>query len=648
MCGICGIINPNGVRQEEIQRMVSILEHRGPDDEGIYVNKTLGFGHRRLSIIDLDSGQQPMCNEDGNVWITFNGEIYNYKEIRRDLEKRHEFKTKSDTEVILHLYEEEKEKCLDYLRGMFAFAIYDLQEKKLFIARDHLGQKPLYYFHNENGFAFASEIKALLELDANLRELDPNALYEYLTIRIITSPRSMFKNIRKLPPGHFLTFQNNQISINRYWSLKFNQKLEGDFVAISHELEKMIKSTIKYHLTSDVPVGAFLSGGMDSSLIVAMMAKIVPRPVLTFSGDVSYQNYSEIPDARMVAEKYNTAHHELTINPSLVQTLPETVWHLDEPSDPLSVCVFSLSALTRKYVKVVLGGDGGDELFGGYDRYYGNVLASYYAMIPEVIRKIILKKIIDQMPEGFWYRSLSHQLRWMHQISFHKAGTRYAKSLSYFYFSDDYKHKLYTDKFRNNVVLFDPEECIKSYFESHNANDVIDKMLYADSMTRMPDHPNMILDRMTMAHGLEARSPFLDHKLAEFCARIPRHFKVRGRKLRHIEAELAKKYLPTELITKKKQGFSSALPYILEQEYNKLFDVLLRDSRLVNSGYFNHSAINRLIREHKEKRADHGYRLWLMCNAEVWYRMHIDNESVESLKNAFAYNNFQATKLKNS
>ena len=606
--------------------MTSVLAHRGPDDEGIYINMDVGFGHRRLSIIDLEGGQQPMSNEDGTLWITFNGEIYNYRELRKELEDRHEFKTKSDTEVVLHLYEEKGSDCLKYLRGMFAFAIYDFREKRLFLARDHLGQKPLYYYHNGNCFSFASEIKSLLALHPESTELDCNALYEYLTIRIITPPRSMFQRIRKLPPGHFLIFQNGRVSIERYWELKYEPKLNGDFEGILKEMEEQILSTVKYHLVSDVPVGAFLSGGMDSSLVVAMMSKLYPETVKTFSGDVPYKNYSELPYARMVADKYKTEHHELRIIPSLVRTLPEVVWHLDEPSDALSICMYYISELARKEVKVVLGGDGGDELFGGYDRYYGNVLVSYYALLPVFFRKYIFGKLMNLVPEGFWYRSFSHKLRWMHQMSFYNGGERYAKSLSYFYFSDGFKNSLYTDKFRANVELFDPEACIKDYFNSSNATEVIDKMLYSDSMVRMPDHPIMILDRMTMAHGLEARSPFLDYKLFEFCASIPPQFKIRHNQTRYIQVQLAKKYLPPPLLKKEKQGFSSSLPYLLADEYRLLFKVFLSNSRLVQEGYLNQSMINRMLQEYLNKKVDHGNRLWLLCNSEIWYRMYIDNE----------------------
>ena len=535
--------------------------------------------------------------------------------------------------MIVHLYEEEGENCLQYLRGMFAFAIYDHRNQKLFLARDHLGQKPLYYYHEGDTFAFASEIKAILALKPELRELDLEALYEYLTLRIITPPRSMFRKIKKLPPGHFLVFQGGEITVERYWHLRYKPKLEGDFQEILEELERQVKNTVRYHLVSDVPVGAFLSGGVDSSLIVAMASELTDKPIKTFSGEVPYENYSELPYARSIADQYNTEHHELTIIPSLIRTLPDLVWHLDEPSDPLSVCMYYLSELASKDVKVALGGDGGDELFGGYDRYYGNVLVSHYAMIPEWLRANVIGKLLKLMPEGFWYRSMSHRLRWMHQMSFHAGGDRYARSLSYFYFSDGYKESLYTDGFRKNVSLFDPETSLKHYFDSDNADEIIDRMLYTDSMTRMPDHPNMILDRMTMAHGLEARSPFLDHKLAEFCATIPPKYKVNGTKRRFIQMELAKKYLPLSVVTRKKQGFNSPLPYLLANEFRLLYKTFLTHSNLVQDGYLNPQAIKTLMNEHLNRKADHGNRLWLLCNAEVWYRMNMRNESRDAIKN---------------
>jgi len=634
MCGITGYITGNGVSESLIETMNTAIAHRGPDGEGIFVSDdhSAGLGHRRLSIIDLDSGGQPMTNEDGTLWITFNGEIYNYREIRRKLEPRHSFITRSDTEVILHLYEEKGEKCLEELRGMFSLAIYDTRSHTLFAARDHLGQKPFFYDHQGDEFVFASEIKAILALKPELRQMDKQALYEYLTIRIITPPRSMFVGIRKLPPGHFLLFKDGRLTVKKYWNLSYEPKLGLNFEDTLLALDEKFEETVRYHLVSDVPVGSFLSGGLDSSLIVSMMHKVGVRHFKTFSGEVPYRNFSELPAARLVAEMNGTDHYELTINPSLVRSLPDLVYHLDEPSDPLSVCMYSIAEMASKEVKVVLGGDGGDELFGGYDRYYGNVYAGYYALLPEALRKHVLGKLFEIMPERFWYRSISHKLRWMHQMSFSKGGMRYAKSLSYFYFSDKYKKDLYTDAFRRDVGFFDPEVCLAEYFDADNATRLIDKMLYVDAMTRMPDHPNMILDRMTMAHGLEARAPFLDHKLAQFCAAIPPQFKVKGTTRRYIEMQLAKKYLPKELLSRKKQGFSSPLTYLLQDEFKRLYKKLLKNSILVANGYLCQEIIDTLLAEHLGKKVDHGNRLWLLCNAEVWYKMYIENQSREQLK----------------
>jgi asparagine synthase (glutamine-hydrolysing) len=628
MCGIAGYINPGGVQQGDLDALNNALQHRGPDGSGTFLNKdrNVGLAHRRLSIIDLESGSQPMSNEDGTIWITFNGEIYNFKELQKDLEGKHQFRTHSDTEVLLHLYEEFGEKFVGMLRGMFAFGLYDSTRDLLLLARDHFGQKPLYYHFDGKRFLFASEIKGLLAVVPGLRKLDETALFEYLTLRIITPPRSMFEQIKKLPPGHTLCFKSGKVTINRYWELHYEPKLTLSLPQLVDELDQKIIDTVRYHLVSDVEVGAFLSGGLDSSLVVAIMSRLQDNPVRTFSGDIPYKNFGESKAARIVSGKYLTNHSELTILPSLLRELPDLVYHLDEPSDPLSLCMYQIAGLASKSVKVVLGGDGGDELFGGYDRYYGNIYADYFAMLPEWVRRGIVDRLLKLLPDGFWYRSVSHQLRWLNQISFYKGADRYAKSLSYFYFSDRYRKALFTEEFRGRVGAFDPEASIKYYFDSADANELIDKMLYSDSMTRMVDHPVMIQDRMTMAHGLEARSPFLDHRLAEFCARIPVEFKVQGRKRRIIQYELARRYLPPEILERKKQGFSSALTYLLADEFRFLFKTFLEDSRLVRSGLLQDQAIKLLLSEHIAGKVDHGTRLWLLCNAEIWYRMYIEGE----------------------
>jgi len=632
VCGICGKLDPAGVSSAAIELMMAALKHRGPDDAGLYVDGAAGLGHQRLSIIDLGLGRQPMSNDDGSVWIVFNGEIYNYQELQQNLKHKYRFATSSDTEVILRLYEEKGKECVKDLRGMFAFAIWDKRAGSLFLARDHLGQKPLFYVHQGNRFAFASEIKALLADDPSLREINGEALRQYLTLRVIAPPRSMYARVKKLPPGHTLSFQNGQVKQERYWDLRYEPVTGASEAEVLDELERRMLETVRYHLVSDVPVGAFLSGGLDSSLVVAMMRKVTDQPIKTFSVGVPYEDYSELPYARQVAQKYHTEHYEEDLFPSIVEVLGELVWHLDEPSDPLSACTYYISRMASREVKVVLGGDGGDELFGGYDRYYGNRYLEYYALLPRPLRQHLINQAIKLVPDGFWYKSLSQKLKWVNQLSLAAPERRYARSLGHFYFTQEFQEELYGEKLKQALEKYDPEEEICRYFAADNARDLVNKMLYADSMVRLPDHSVMILDRTSMAHGLEARAPFMDHKLVEFMATVPPSLKIKGRTRRYIQARLGERYLPPEVLRRKKIGFSSALPYLLADEYRHIFQTFLSDSHLVREGYLRGEAIDRLLGEHLSWKADHGNRLWLLCNAEVWYRMGIEGDSRGEIK----------------
>jgi asparagine synthase (glutamine-hydrolysing) len=634
MCGICGKVGFNGVQRADIEVMMDPLSHRGPDGQGAYLNGVAGLGHRRLSIIDLQTGGQPITNEDRTIWIAFNGEIYNYRALRQQLlGLGHRFQTASDSEVIVHLYEEYKEKCVNHLRGMFAFAIWDDQQHLLFAARDRLGQKPLFYAVRGRELLFASEIKSLLAIDPSLAEVDFAALDQYLALRLIAPPMTMFRSIRKLPPAHSLTFdQRLGIRIERYWDLHYEPKLTGSDDDLTDELENRLIECLRLHMVSDVPVGAFLSGGLDSTLLVAVLMKhVASEPVQTFSMALPYRDYDEAPYARMVAERYGTRHYEKSVVPSLIRTLPQLVWHLDEPSDPLSVCTYLIAEMAREHVKVVIGGDGGDELFGGYDRYYGNRYATYYALLPEAFRKYGIGSLLPFISDGEWYKSRGHKLKWLHQASFMSGGERYARSLGYFYFDPELRRRLYGPVMLEVGESFDAGAPIREAFESACASDVVDRMLYADSHIRLPDHSVMILDRMTMAHGLEARSPFMDHELAEFAARLPARLKVRGRSLRYIQTRLAKRYLPEPLLKRPKQGFSSALPYMLKHEYRLLFERLLRNSHLARDGVFQQPAVDLLLDEHQAGKTDHGNRLWLLLNSEIWYRVLIEHEFVDDL-----------------
>ena len=634
MCGIAGIIAPGPDKLGAIERMLAALRHRGPDDEGTEHDATAVLGHRRLSIIDLSGGHQPLTNADRSLWLVCNGEIYNHRALRAELGAGgYRFLTQSDCEVILALYEKHGDRCVEHLRGMFAFALWDTRRRRLLVARDHLGQKPLYYALTRRGFAFASEIKALLAFDPALRRMNPEALDQYLALRLIAPPHSMFRGVLKLPPGHQLVLEEGRAPVVRpYWDLHFEPKRSGSEDALLDELEERLDETLRLHMVSDVPVGAFLSGGLDSSLLVAMLARRVGvKNLPTFTIGLPYAEFDEAPHARTVARRYGTDHHERTLSSSLLERLPDVLHHLDEPSDPLSLCSYHLAALASAYVKVTIGGDGGDELFGGYDRYYGNVYAGHYSRVPRFIRQYALEPMLPLIPEVGWYKSAGHQLRWLHRLSFLSGGERYAASLSYFYFDREHREALFTPEARQTLRSADAEAAIREPFE-RGRGDVIDRMLYADSRVRLPDHPVMITDRTTMAHGLEARSPFMDHRLAEFAASLRSTLKIRGRSLRILQRRLAARYLPPEILSRRKQGFASALPYILQREYGRLYDCFLTDSALVREGILRQEPIDALVEAHLAGRADHGNRLWLLINAELWYRMMISGTDRESVR----------------
>jgi len=630
MCGISGLagsIDEIAAARPLAEAMLGRLAHRGPDGHDLVQLPGAWLGHRRLSIIDLAGGRQPIANEDETIWIVCNGEIYNYEQLRRELiAKGHVFRTASDTEVILHLFEQEGTACLQRLRGMFAFAIYDCRSRTLFCARDHLGQKPLFYGEKDGRFGFASEIKGLVPMLGDDVALNPQALAQYFSLRIIASPLSMFEGIAKLPPAHYLLFDPDKgVRVERWWDLSFEPKRHGSERDLLDALEAKTIEAVKLHLVADVEVGAFLSGGLDSTLVAAIAAKHggLARPMPTFTIGIPYGDYDEAPTARLVADAYATEHHEETVIPSLVDNLAALVTCLDEPSDSLSVCSWLISAFAARRVKVVLGGDGGDELFGGYDRYYGNLYASWYALLPAPVRRHLIGPLLGMVPDGQWYKSKAHQLKWLHDGSFLAGGERYARSLGYFYVREGQRADLFGPAMQRTLRDFDPYAPIADAYARADAEHPIDRMLYADGQIRLSDHSVMILDRTSMAHGLEARAPFMDHELAGFCATLPTNMKVRSRQLRYIQKRLAERYLPAAVLARKKQGFASALPYLLEDEYERLFETFLRRSELARLGYLRQDGIDVMRREHKAGRADHGNRLWLLVNAEAWYRMHI-------------------------
>lgn len=631
MCGIAGIFSP--VNGGLIQDMTRAMNHRGPDGEGYYTDDLIALGHRRLSIIDIEGGAQPITNEDENLLLVCNGEIYNSPELREKLLLLgHQFRTKTDVEVILHLYEEYGEDCVSHLRGMFAFAIWDKKEKMLFMARDHMGQKPLFFYHGENVFLFASEIKAILKSGLVKPEIELNALWHYVSLRFIPDEYSLFKGIKKLPAATSLVYKDGEITSHQYWSPDFIGKQTGNEASIEEGLDSLLKETVNMHMLSDVRVGAFLSGGIDSSTVAAMMAESsMEEPIPTFSIGVKEQGFNELPYARMVVDKYGMEAHERIVQADLIHLIPSMIYHLDEPSDPFGVGVYLVSQVASEQVKVVLGGDGGDENFAGYDRFAGQRLVDYYCLFPEWFRKSVMTRIIDRIPESFGYKSLAQKATWLNRMSFFSSGERYAESMSFLRFTQGAKKELFTKQAQKQIGDYDSTSKILKFFDADNVDDLVDRMLYTDLMTRMPDHLLSIVDRMSMAHSIESRSPLMDYKMVEYAASIPPHMKLKGRTLKYILKKVAGRYLPDELINRKKQGFGFPLAIWMRADLKEFLKRLFAQSRLVEIGVFNSDYIFRMLEEHLSGKADHNFRLWILVNLEFWYRLYFDEQSLESL-----------------
>ena len=629
MCSIVGVYS--SARQHVVSSMMNVVAHRGPDGQGVYQDSKIALGHQRLSIIDLEGGKQPISNETNDVQLICNGEIYNSPELRKELiQSGHRFKTKTDVEVIVHLYEEYGINCVKHLRGMFAFAVWDSKKDLLMLARDHMGQKPLF-FHNSGGeLIFGSEVKSILSTGIVKPELDIDAIWHYISLRFIPDQYSLFKNINKLPAGTQLIWENKNIQLKRYWHPNFKNKTNIDEEEIIEQLDKEISQAVESHMLSDVTVGAFLSGGIDSSLVTAFMAQHSSETVPVFSIGSKDETFNEVPYAKMVAEKYNLVMHDEIVDPNYISLVPKLIYHLDEPSDPFGFGVYLVSQLASRHVKAVLTGDGGDESFAGYDRFAGQKLVSYYCLLPKSLRKKALKPLFNFVPESFGYKSIAQKLLWLDHMSDYTEGARYAESVSFLRFTPTAKESLFTKSAISNLVDADSYQKILTYFNSEDVEDLIDKMLYTDLMTRMPDHLLSTVDRMAMAHSLETRSPLVDHEVVEFAAKIPAIYKLKKSNLKYILKKVASKHLPKELIYRKKQGFSFPIARWLRGDLRGLLKYLLSESRFVQHNIFNHTYLETLYDEHISGKVDHNYRLWILINLEIWYRMYFENQSIES------------------
>ena len=626
MCGICGQVNIDSSRAVDrvvLEGMNGVIRHRGPDSDGYYVKDNVGLAVRRLAVIDLVTGDQPISNEDGTIWIVFNGEIYNYKELRLELKnKGHVFSSESDTEVIVHLYEDYGPACMEHLRGMFAFAIWDDNRQLLLLARDRLGQKPLYYTEHDGVLLFGSELKSILQFPGLPREVDHEAIHHYLTLQYVPDPWTAFKNIHKLPPAHRLIWRKGRYEIERYWDLVYEPKHEAPWPELKEQLRETIAEAVRLRLISDVPLGAHLSGGIDSSIVVGLMAEMMDQPVKTFSIGFEEDAFSELAYARQVAQKFGADHHEFILKPEALDVLPKLVEAFDEPfADPAAIPTWHLSQVTRQHVTVALNGDGGDEAFAGYQRYYADSIADAYRLVPTFLRKFLFNRILHLLPvqadrpvEISYFsglRQLTLAADMPHSASVIRWGT---------YFSEAEKLALYSDDLRQVINATPSAEILQESFRRAIAANRLDRTLYTDVHNYLPGALLPKVDRTTMAHSLEARSPFLDHKLMELAARLPPKWKVTGKQTKKTLRQLFADLLPAEVLKRGKMGFSLPLSlWFRGPLYQPARDILLAvDSRL--RSFFKADMVANLIEENKRGQTDNGKRIWALLMLELWQR----------------------------
>ena len=652
MCGICGEVGANfGYRVDRrlIKRMCDSLTHRGPDDQGQYVHEMIGLGQRRLSIIDLNTGRQPIANEDDSIWVVLNGEIYNFQSLRLELEAEgHHFSTNTDTEVIVHLYEEDGPGFISKLRGMFSFALWDKNRRLLMLGRDRLGQKPLFYTRLGQSLLFSSELKALFQDPRLKKELNPEAVHDFLSFKFIPRQEDLFAGVHKLPPATYLLFQDGEMTLTGYWHLKYQTNFEMSEDEALARSEELLAESVKLQMISDVPIGAFLSSGLDSGMIVALMSKISQTPVNSFSIGDKTQGFNELPHAGAIARKYNTNHRELVVQPEAVQILPDLIYHLDGPyADVPALPMYYVAKMASEHVKVVLTGDGGDESFGGYDRYLANQMLVHYRKLPLFLRRKLIPFFLDLFHEKTARKSWKQSLRWFNNMSMLPKGESYARGISFFSFENEQKKMLYTPEFQSRLEGVDSLSGILSRFDDDDIRAPLNKMTYCDLTIRVPEYSNIKIDRITMMHGLEARSPFLDHRLVEFAATIPPRLKLKKSRRKYLLREIAKQYLPAEIVGLPKQGFGSPINSWLRRELKSFSNHLLRDeSQLVQHGLFNQSYINSLLDGHASKKVNDGNRIWSLVNLEIWYRINFgDRDPVvarENLKDRFHSWNYES------
>src|SRR5258705_9275563 len=626
MCGIVGIVrnDKSDIDQALLGRMCAAIRHRGPDDDGFYVNGPVGLGMRRLAIIDLKSGQQPIHNQDRTAWIVFNGEIYNYRELRDKLEKLgHSFYTNSDTEAIVHAYDQFGADCPNHLRGMFAFAIWDERSKELFIARDRVGKKPLLYAKVNGQFIFGSEFSALLQHPGISKEIDFEALNHYLSFMCVPAPLTAYQAIRKLEPGHSLRYRKGEINIERYWQPDFSKKLDISEQEAGQRTIDILRDAVKVRLMSEVPLGAFLSGGIDSSAVVALMAEESSTPVKTFSIGFEEQDFSELHHARRVAEHVGPEHHEFIVRPDALEVLPILVEHYGEPyADSSAIPTYYVARETRKHVTVALNGDGGDESFAGYERYAAMRLAERYHRIPAVLRESVVRQTIELMPSSETKRSRIRDLKRFIQSASLPKVERYLRWVSVF--DTQAKQDLLTENFRRQTNGDSAASILDPWFTRANGSGIVDAALLADIMTYLPNDLLVKVDIATMANSLEARSPFLDHHVIEFAASLPEKYKLRGLTTKYLLKQMLRKLLPAENLDRRKMGFGVPISHWFRGKLQPFLRETLLAETSLNRGLFRPEAVKRLVELHTGGERDYSPQLWTLLMLELWFQRFID------------------------
>jgi len=622
MCGITGFYQNNAIADKNIlKKMNDRIIHRGPDDEGFYYSGKVGLAARRLSIIDLNTGHQPLSSQSGQCWITYNGEVYNFPDLKKDLVSRgYKFKTKTDTEVIVNLYEEFGEKFVNKLRGMFAIGIYDIKKDKLILVRDHIGIKPLYYslLNDKKNLIFGSEIKSILEYPGIEKILDKKALDYFLTLEYIPAPFSIFKNIRKLPAGHILTFEKKKLSIKKYWDVE-KKHFSNDPEELKEIFHSILTESVKMRMISDVPLGAFLSGGIDSSSIVATMSKISDRQIKTFSIGFEEKSYSELKYSAIISKQFGTDHYTKNLSPDIEELVFHLSEFLDEPlGDFSNFPTYLVSKTAREKVTVVLSGDGGDEIFGGYEHYiaqkisgsidlpfirpFHKIFSKFTNLFPPSKLKKGFVNRIKRYSEGLGNDFRNRHFRWM------------------IFLSNYQKLRLYSDELMENDFLLGLYERnpFKHYFEIGKTFNGLNNDLYLDLKTYLVDNILVKVDRMSMATSLESRVPLLDPKMVEFAFSLPPELKLKGKKTKYFLKEAMRGILPDDIIDRQKEGFSIPIKNWLKTDLKDLMMEYLSEKRVKETGLFNFSEIDKMVKEHLNNRQNHAHRLWTLILFNIW------------------------------